>query len=109
LWDTKDEKKPETLDKFQNKILPQMMEKYCNIIRNNVHGKFLVGKNLTYADIYVVSILDYITGRLTLEPGEFSNSHPTHNYSACYLEYRKRVLNQPGIKKWIEKRPILPY
>lgn len=66
---------------------------------------FLTGGDITYADIYIVSILQYITGRLGLEPGSID----TFKNSPNFVKYQERVLNYPGIKTWIEKRPSLLY
>uniref|UniRef100_A0A1Y1L6P0 glutathione transferase n=2 Tax=Photinus pyralis TaxID=7054 RepID=A0A1Y1L6P0_PHOPY len=75
--------------------LPFYMERIEAIVKKN-NGHLAVGK-LTWADLHFVGVLDYL------------NYMIGKNLIADYPSLQameKNVLNLPGIKEWVAKRPV---
>uniref|UniRef100_A0A1Y1MW73 glutathione transferase n=2 Tax=Photinus pyralis TaxID=7054 RepID=A0A1Y1MW73_PHOPY len=78
-----------------DEVLPYYLERFETIVENN-NGHLATGK-LTWADIHFVGILDYLsfmTGKTIIAgyPG--------------LQNLEKTILNLPGIKEWVAKRPV---
>jgi len=94
-WMEKDaEKKKEIWNKFAEEHLKPFLVKLECILKENGSG-YLVGKQLTWADLYVFELLNNIHAK---HP-ELFTSH------AKLTEFIKHIGGQPKIKTWIEKRP----
>lgn len=95
-----DEAKKAAITKnIQDNTFPKAWQKFNDIIKKNGSG-VLVGPNVTYADIYVAFMVDWLTPII-----QFQNM-------ADYPElvaHGKKILGLPGIKEWIEKRPVTQF
>ncbi|KAK7864595.1 hypothetical protein R5R35_003186 [Gryllus longicercus] len=86
------EKKKEPLFK---ETIPYYMPKFEELAKKN-SGYFVNGK-LTWADVYFVAILDYLNFMVGKDLVE---EYPT------LRALRTTVLELPGIKEWVAKRPV---
>ncbi|KAK5640320.1 hypothetical protein RI129_011131 [Pyrocoelia pectoralis] len=78
-----------------DETIPYYLERIEAIVKKN-NGHLAVGK-LTWADFYFVALLDYL------------NFMIKKNLIADYPNLQvlqKNVLNLPGIKEWVAKRPV---
>ncbi|XP_020630103.1 glutathione S-transferase-like isoform X1 [Orbicella faveolata] len=92
----KDEAKKEELNKeFYDTTLPARLEKFDGLLK----GPFFMGEKLTYADIMY---FDFFNGFLA--KGEPNVPEQLDKFPKL-VEHYSRVLNVPGIKAWVEKRP----
>lgn len=93
---------PETKATAQNQFLanlfPSYMAKIEKILKANGNTGYLVGNQLTYADIFVAYTIEQIVSW---------TDKPT--LLTAYPEIKAHVdmvMNLPGIKEWILERPV---
>ena len=92
----KDEaKKKEMTEKFIKEELPPFMKNLSEALKDN-GGQWLVGSDMTYADIFMALLLNYIDEK---HPGVMESKAP------MLFKQKEKVLGQPKIKTWISKRP----
>ncbi len=92
----KDEgKKKELSEKMKNEDFPAFLKNFTKALKDN-GGKFLVGGELTYADIGLATVLFGVANRF----GE--GWKKTAPELAAHMD---SVYSLPKIKKWIEVRP----
>ncbi|CAH1367637.1 hypothetical protein MTP99_008911 [Tenebrio molitor] len=87
-------KRKEKMEQIVKEVLPDnfgRLEKFAQ--RNN--GYLAVGR-LTWADLFFVSLLKNVE---QIAGVDVLKNHPN------LLNLKKKVLELPGIKKWVEKRP----
>ncbi|XP_045462158.1 glutathione S-transferase isoform X2 [Harmonia axyridis] len=77
-----------------NEKMPFLLDRLENVAKDN-NGHFALGR-LTWADLYFVSLLEYINFMLKKDLIE---NRPN------LIAVKNNVLNVPAIKEWIEKRP----
>lgn len=93
------EQDAEKLKKMEEEVTKSSREKYLSkfnaiILENG--GQFLVGKKMTWADIYFAQALN--NGEL-IHGTKFTEEYP--GLKAMY----DNVFNTPAIKKWVKGRP----
>ncbi|CAH3143812.1 unnamed protein product, partial [Pocillopora meandrina] len=92
-------KKTELMKEFFEETLANRLPRYENILKANNEGKgFFVGDKLTYADIIFFDLMNL------LEKGEPTAPKALEKFPLL-AAHHKRVLDVPGIKKWVETRP----
>ena len=85
---------------FANVTLPKWLGYFERILKNNDEGKaFIVGKDFTYADVYLLTIVDAING---LFPGALDNF-------PLLKAHRERIAARPKTAQWISVRPVTPF
>jgi len=88
------EKKKQLWNKFIEEQYKPFLVRFEEILKKNGTG-YLVGKDLTWADLFVFECM--------------SNIHSKHpEYYTAYpkvMEFIKKIETLPKIKTWIEKRP----
>ncbi|CAG2063589.1 unnamed protein product, partial [Timema podura] len=77
-----------------NETVPYYLKKFDEIVKNN--GGYFVGGKLTWADLYFVGLLDYLSGMV---------GHDLVEKYENLKALKEKVLAIPAIKAWIEKRP----
>jgi glutathione S-transferase len=92
-------KKAEMKKNLQDNVIPKAWGKFDEILKQNGTG-VLVGKNVSYADIYIAFMTEWLSAFL-----EFTK---TSDYPDL-LAHQKKILSLPGIKEWIEKRPVTEF
>lgn len=92
-------KKAELKKNLKETVLPKAWKKFDDILKDNGTG-VLVGKDVTYADIYIGFMTEWLSAFL-----EFTE---IQNYTNL-LAHQKKILGLPGIKEWIEKRPVTQF
>ncbi|OXA41551.1 glutathione S-transferase [Folsomia candida] len=95
-----DDVKRKRLEQEQKvKSKDQYMDKFEKIVKDN-GGRFLVGNKLSWANIYLAHVLN---------SGELNHGiRFIDEYPALKSMY-ENVMNTPGIKEWMEKRPDTKY
>jgi glutathione S-transferase len=88
------EQKKVLWNKFVDEHYKPFLVRIENILKENGSG-YLVGKDLTWADLYVFECLSNIQSK---HP-EYYTAHPK------VTEFIKKIETMPKIKSWIEKRP----
>ncbi|KXJ08912.1 glutathione S-transferase [Exaiptasia diaphana] len=93
----KDEEKKKNLEKeFYEKVVPNFYTKMTALLKNNSKGKgFFVGDKLTYADISMFTLGDYLSEHKPSLLDEFPE------VKANYVQVR----DSSGIKEWLSTRP----
>jgi len=79
---------------LKNETIPFYMSKFEEVVQKN-DGHFVGGK-LTWADIYFVAVLDYLSG---MAKEDLVEKCPK------LKALKEQVLALPAIKAWVEKRP----
>nr|CAD7197724.1 unnamed protein product [Timema douglasi] len=77
-----------------NETVPFYLKKFDEIVKNN--GGYFVGGKLTWADLYFVGLLDYLSEMV---------GHDLVEKYANLKALKEKVLGIPAIKAWVEKRP----
>ncbi|XP_058799471.1 glutathione S-transferase-like [Phymastichus coffea] len=77
-----------------SELVPFYIERLDQQVKNN--GGYFVGGKLTWADITFVALLDYLNFM-----AQYDIIKKAENLKAL----REKVLSQPGIKSWVQKRP----
>ena len=88
------------IKKYQTETVPTTMAILEKMLVKN-GGKFLVGKDVTWADIEVVNFWDGMKQRADLNLDFGANKTLEAHCNA--------ILALPKIKEWIEKRPKTPF
>jgi len=98
IFTEKDEtKKAELKKKYADEQLPGYLTNLEAMLKANQSGdKFLVGSDMTWADLVFITFVDW-TGRVDVEK-------PLEKFPKL-LALQHRVENLPKIKAWIESRP----
>jgi len=96
--ETDEAKKKLLTEKLMNETFPKFFGKFNEFIEKN--GGFLVGKRISYADIFVASFLQLYNENV----GAASGKDLFENYPGI-AAHQKTVFGLPGIKKWVESRP----
>jgi len=93
-----EQKKAELKKKFVEEQLPVAFVNLEKLLVQNHNGdKYLVGDELTWADLALIILADWLTH--VGGDAEFGK-HPK------LAALRQRVLDQPKIAEWIAKRPV---
>nr|CAD7455974.1 unnamed protein product [Timema tahoe] len=77
-----------------NETLPYYLKRFDEIVKNN--GGYFVGGKLTWADLYFVGLLDYLSSMV---------GHDLVEKYGNLKALKEKVLGIPAIKAWVEKRP----
>lgn len=75
-------------------LVPFYVERLNEQVKRN--GGYLIGGKLSWADIVLVAILDYLN---------FMAGHNIIEKAVNLKALEAKVLAQPGIKAWVAKRP----
>jgi len=95
-WRETDEaKKAELKTALEQDVLPRYFNKFEAIIKKNGNG-LLVGKKVTYADIYLANNVDQLKVHFA---GLDLNKLP------AVKKHSETIMSLPSIKDWIERRP----
>ncbi|XP_071142707.1 S-crystallin SL11-like [Mytilus edulis] len=89
--------KEELAKKFSTEILPQFFTYLCKLLKEN-GGKFLVGSELTVADMAVFDMLDRLTCNPKMGEGVYKDF-------AAVKKFYESVKTNANIQKYLEKRP----
>ena len=96
IFREKDEaKKKEMAEKFKKEELPPFMKNMAQALKDN-GGQWLVGGDITYADIMLAGLLGMLDKR---HPGVMEKQAP------LLYKHKEKVVGLPKIKEWISKRP----
>lgn len=100
MFKESDETKKVELKKTAKEVtLPKTWKKLNEILKKNGTG-VLVGNAVTYADIYVACMVEWISVFFDLtDMAEYPE----------IMAHRSKILGSPGIKEWIEKRPATQF
>jgi glutathione S-transferase len=98
--ETDEGKKTEIKKNIQSNVLPKAWGKFNDILKQNGSG-VLVGKNVSYADIYVAFMVEWLSTFLELT--EKMSDYPE------LLGHQKKIMGLSGIKEWIVKRPATDF
>lgn len=101
-----EEQKKDVQDFFEN-WLPDFLKRSEAILQKN-GGKYLAGDALTYADFAYTIILDFL-----IKPEEKAFANQDNQYDRFNLlkkypgldDLRKRIHEEPNIKKYVQQRP----
>nr|CAD7259031.1 unnamed protein product [Timema shepardi] len=77
-----------------NETVPFYLKKFDEVVKNN--GGYFVGGKLTWADLYFVGLLDYLSEMV---------GHDLVEKYANLKALKEKVLGIPAIKAWVDKRP----
>ncbi|KAL9962499.1 hypothetical protein ACROYT_G031604 [Oculina patagonica] len=93
----KDEAEKEKISKefFKNTLTSVRLQQFEALLK----GPFFLGDKLTYADIIFFDVFNNFLGKGDPAVPEHLSKFPK------LVEYYKSVLDVPGIKAWVEKRP----
>ena len=92
----KDEaKKKEMAEKMKKEDIPPFMKNMAQALKDN-GGQWLVGSDMTYADISLAGLLGMLEKR---HPGILGKEAP------LLYKHMAKVFGQPNIKEWLRKRP----
>lgn len=89
----------EKAGKLEEIMGPKWFAKFEAIVGAN-DGKFLVGKQITWADLYFAAV---VNSGLTNSKVDFLSSYPT------LKGYLNAVLSIPQIKAYVDKRPATEF
>jgi glutathione S-transferase len=92
--ETDEAKRKENMELILKEILPDNLGRFEKFTQKN-NGYFALGR-LTWADLFFVSLLKNVE---QIAGVDVLKNHPN------LLNLKKKVLELPGIKKWVEKRP----
>merc|ERR1712088_256373 len=96
IFREKDEaKKKEMTEKFMKEDIPPFMKNLAQALKDN-GGQWLVGGDVTYADIMMAMLLGFIDQR---NPGVLEKQTPLLH------KHAQKVMGLPKIKEWVSKRP----
>ncbi|KAG7213603.1 hypothetical protein KM043_002856 [Ampulex compressa] len=85
-------------DEVMTNVVPYYLNKFEELVKNN--GGYLYGGELSYADLFFVSISDSMSTAC-----EFDITKDKPNLKSL----KEKVLALPKIKAWVEKRPKLEF
>jgi len=94
-FESDEAKKAEITAKFQGEILPKHLTIFETKL-NQTNSGYLVGNNLTFADLFLMNILE----RLGDKKEEILNNFPT------IKKHDKIIRAFPNISKWLHSRPV---
>ena len=96
MFEKDEAKKKELHDKYMADVFPNFVATMESFVVKN-GGNFLVGSDVTVADIYIMHIMMALSARAWGE--EWKGKAPT------LAKLVEKIQNLPNIKKWIETRP----
>lgn len=79
---------------------PKFLGRFNKLLQEGGDSGFLVGKEISLADIFVYNILVMVAG--------FGLSDVTRNYPELQ-SFVEKIGNIPQIKNWVEKRPVTAF
>jgi len=92
-YENNEESKAQKLQ-VAKEVVPFYLERLNEQVKKN--GGYLVGGRLTWADIFFVSLLDYLN---------FMAKYDIVDKYDNLKQLREKVLAEPKIKSWVAKRP----
>nr|QHU80051.1 glutathione S-transferase S5 [Bemisia tabaci] len=95
FYDQNEESKKKKLDLLIKETIPFYMERLEKQIKEN--GGYLVNGKLTWADLWVVSLLDLVN--------KYTERTLEEKYPLI-IALKDKVLSIPSIKAWVAKRPV---
>nr|AEB91973.1 glutathione S-transferase sigma 1 [Locusta migratoria] len=93
-YETDEAQKAKKKEPLLKEILPFLLPRLDNLVKEN--GGYLANSKLSWADLYFIGILDYLNFMV-----EFDLTKDYSNLAAL----KKKVLEIPAIKEWVDKRP----
>jgi glutathione S-transferase len=98
IYFEKDEtRKAELSKKFETELCPNSLKNFEQRLTQNGSG-YLVGSSLTYADLYLVALLEWLGDKKETALGYFPHVH----------KLDQTVRAHPSIAAWLAKRPVTP-
>jgi len=94
------------IEEFVTKSLPAFLDMMKKQLEEN-GGQYLVGSDLTWADLVLQSALEMFVNGHGMMP-EYQNPDALKNHESV-ADYKKKIENLPNLKAWIEKRPNTPF
>ncbi|CAG7827881.1 unnamed protein product [Allacma fusca] len=91
------EKKAEKEKKLKDEAIPFYLERLNSTLEKN--GKYFVGNKISIIDFYVAAHAQTMDQML----GGILDGHP------ALKAHQTTVLEAPGVKEWVEKRPVTQY
>ena len=98
LFQPDEAKKKEMAETFIKEQLTPFMKNLAGTLKDN-GGQWLVGSDLTYADLFMAQLLDFVDKK---HPGVMESKAPVN------FKHKEKVLALPKIKAHIAKRPPKP-
>lgn len=93
-YETHLEAKEARYEPLVTEILPFYLSRLDSQVKNN--GGYMIDGKLTWADLVFVALLDYLNFMAKFDITE------KYDNLTCL---KKKILDIPGIKSWIERRP----
>jgi glutathione S-transferase len=87
--------KKDKMQKVAKEGFPNFLKDMEKSLKDN-GGKWLVGKDLTYADLHLASVIHRVTSKFG---DQWKKGFPV---LGAYID---KVYDQPNIKKWLEIKP----
>ncbi|CAG7717303.1 unnamed protein product, partial [Allacma fusca] len=84
--------------KLEEETFPFYLAKFENILKKS-EGKFLVGRKVSYADFFVAA--NFQTS-VIIKPSLLDNFPSIEAHQSF-------ILGLPGVKEWVERRPVTPF
>jgi len=91
-------KTEEEKQKLASEVLPKWLGYFEELLKKN-GGKFFVGDNVTWADLYVYNALDVVVSMVPKALDSFST----------LKSFKDSIANRPRIAAWLVKRPVTSF
>jgi len=96
FFETDEPKREIAKKEFLENQVPKCFAKFEAILRSNGNGEFLVGNQLTWADLTIAHTIEFF--------GDTMQADILSPFPAL-KKFKEGVYNVPNIKNWIAKRP----
>jgi len=94
------------IEEFKTKTLPAFLDVMQKVLDDN-GGNYLVGSDLTWADLVFVCGLEMFVNGHGMMP-DYENKDALKDHKSI-SEFKQKIEDLPNIKAWIEKRPNTPF
>jgi glutathione S-transferase len=94
IFEKDENRKKDIQDRLGSEVIPNNLKIFESRLGKNNSG-YLIGKSLTWTDLYLVSVLDWL--------GE--NKQPTLEHFPHLKAFDQQIRAIPSIAQWISKRP----
>ncbi len=94
MFEKDEHKKKELQERLNNEVIPNNMKLFESKLAKTNSG-YLIGKGLTWADLYLVCILEWLGPHKEAVLNNFSH----------LKAFEHKIRSLPKIAEWISKRP----
>ncbi|EFA83985.1 hypothetical protein PPL_03058 [Heterostelium album PN500] len=89
---------PEAMEKYKNEVAPRYYRVWEKTLKEN-GCKHFYGKSITYADIAIFSVIDYVLSK---------DANRFEQFPSC-LEFHRHILEVPNLKIYLASRKVTPF